>query len=617
MDEEGGPSKMRKCKTYYFHPEWENNFFFTQIEDKCTCLICGAKIAVSKKSNVERHFLTMHMHFERMFPKGSNVRSQKVSDLKAALQTQHSFITKPTKKANSATEASFVVTHHLVKNKATFSDGAIVKEAMIVIAESLFKDFNNSRDIMSAISGVQLGANTIARRVSALSANMIEQLDRDLKTCKYFSIQCDESVDIDQLAMFVRMVFEDFTDKEEFLTLLPLKTTTRGADIHNEVKNYLAKQNVPLEKLVAITTDGAPTMIEHHSGFIANCKADPDFPPLLSYHCIIHQQAICAKVMGFDHVMTPVVKIINLIWTKARQHQSFKVFVEEISAEYGDLLLHTRIRWLSRGNILRRFLSLLPEVKAFLESRNEDVPQLSSTEWLLDLAFLTDVTQKLNVLNCELQGKKKTIANMISSVKTFKSKLNLFMQHVQKRKMQHFPSVLQIFSENNAAPELLDIEKYISLLMRLYQEFEERFSDFELLEPCVMFTSNPFMEVDVSDISEQISVLLNLDSATMEMEIVTLQNDIELKARQSDLNFWSLVDAEKYKNIRTAAMKLFSLFGSTYLCESTFSDMNFVKSKLRTRLTGDHLNDCIRVALSGYTPDYRGLADARQCQVSH
>ncbi|XP_069077106.1 general transcription factor II-I repeat domain-containing protein 2-like [Pleurodeles waltl] len=617
MDEEPGPSKRRKSKTYYFHPEWENSFLFTQIEDTCACLICGAKLAVGKKGNVERHFSTMHMHFERKFPKGSNVRSQKVSDLKAALQAQYSIFAKPTKKANAATEASFKVTHHLIKNKATFSDGAIVKEAILIMADSLFKDLKNSPEIMSAISGVQLGANTIARRVSALSANMIVQLERDLKTCKYFSIQCDESVDIAQLAVFVRMVFEDFTVKEEFLTVLPLKTTNRGSDIHKEVKNYFAKQNVPLEKLVAITTDGSPAMTEHHSGFIANCKADPDFPPLLNYHCIIHQQEVCAKVMGFDHVMTPVVKIINSIWAKAKQHRSFKLFVEEISAEYGDFLLHTRIRWLSRGRVLRRFLSLLPEVKAFMESRNEDVTQLSSTEWLLDLAFLTDVTEQLNVLNCELQGKNKTIANMISSVKTFTSKLNLFIQHVQKRKMHHFPSVLQVLSEDKAEAELLDTEKYSRLLMRLNHEFNERFSDFELLEPCVMFTSNPFMEVDVSYISEQMSVLLNLDSATMEMEIVTLQNDIELKARQSDINFWSRVDAEKYRNIRTAAMKLFSLFGSTYLCESTFSDMNFVKSKLRTRLTDDHLNDCIRVALSGYTPDYRGLVDARQCQVSH
>ncbi|XP_078512536.1 general transcription factor II-I repeat domain-containing protein 2-like [Lissotriton helveticus] len=618
MDEEPGPAKRPKRKKYYFHQEWENEFLFTQFKDNCLCLICGAKLAVGKKGNVKRHFSTVHVHFESKFPKGSGLRTQKVNELKSALKTRHSCVT--TTKATAAMEASFKVTHHLIKQKTTFLDGAIVKEAMLLMAESLFKDFKNSPEITSAISDVQLGSDTLATRVSALSSNMIEQLEQDLKTCKYFSIQCDESIDasdIAQLAMFVRMVFEDFTNKEEFLTLMPLKTTTRGADIHKEMKNYLVKHNVPLKKLVAITTDGTPAMRGRHSDFIANCKEDPDFPPLLNYHCIVHQQAICVKLMGFDHVMTPVVKIINSIRAKAKQHRTFKLFLEELSSEYGDLLLHTPIRWLGRAKILRRFLSLLPEVKAFMESRNEDITQLSNTEWLLDLAFLTDVTEKLNILNCELRRKNKTITGMISSVKTFKSKLSLFIQHVQKRKMQHFPSVLQILSENKAELELLDIEKYSSLLKRLNQDFSERFSDFDQLEPCVMFTSNPFMEVDVSDISEKMSVLLSLDSSTMEMEIVTLQNDIELKARQSDVNFWSLVDAEKYKNIRTVAMKLLSLFGSTYLCESAFSVMNFVQSKFLTRLTDEHLNDYIRVALSGYTPDYSGLVNARHSQVSH
>lgn len=44
--------------------------------------------------------------------------------------------------------------------------------------------------------------------------------------------------------------------------------------------------------------------------------------------------------------------------------------------------------------------------------------QLNYNQWLLDLAFLTDLTNMLNELNLELQGKDKTVVNMISSVKS-------------------------------------------------------------------------------------------------------------------------------------------------------------------------------------------------------
>ncbi|TWW61199.1 Zinc finger BED domain-containing protein 5 [Takifugu flavidus] len=109
--------------------------------------------------------------------------------------------------------------------------------------------------------------------------------------------------------------------------------------------------------------------------------------------------------MGFEHVMTPVVKIRNSIRSRAKQLRTFKVLLEELPAEYGDLLLHTEIRWLSRGRILLPFLSLLSEIKEFMQSRGEDAALLEDTDWTLDLAFLTDITGKRNSLNWELQGK--------------------------------------------------------------------------------------------------------------------------------------------------------------------------------------------------------------------
>lgn len=47
-----------------------------------------------------------------------------------------------------------------------------------------------------------------------------------------------------------------------------------------------------------------------------------------------------------------------------------------------------------------------------MQSKGEDVSLLDDTEWTLDLAFLTDITGKLNPLNCELQGKGKTVVDI-------------------------------------------------------------------------------------------------------------------------------------------------------------------------------------------------------------
>jgi hypothetical protein len=45
--------------------------------------------------------------------------------------------------------------------------------------------------------------------------------------------------------------------------------------------------------------------------------------------------------------------------------------------------------------------------------------------------------------------------------------------------------------------------------------------------------------------------------------------------------------------------------------------MKILKSKYRSSVADKHLNDCMRVALTKYTPNYNKLAEEMQCQVSH
>ncbi|KAK1881707.1 SCAN domain containing protein 3, partial [Dissostichus eleginoides] len=58
-------------------------------------------------------------------------------------------------------------------------------------------------------------------------------------------------------------------------------------------------------------------------------------------------------------------------------------------------------------------------------------------------------------------------------------------------------------------------------------------------------------------------------------------------------------------------------FGSTYLCETAFSQMKIIKSKYRTRMTDAHLTDCLRLAITNYQPDFKRLTDNVQSQQSH
>ena len=43
-------------------------------------------------------------------------------------------------------------------------------------------------------------------------------------------------------------------------------------------------------------------------------------------------------------------------------------------------------------------------------------------------------------------------------------------------------------------------------------------------------------------------------------------------------------------------MKMYSMFASTYICESMFSDMKIIKTKYRNRLSDEHLETLLKIS---------------------
>lgn len=234
----------------------------------------------------------------------------------------------------------------------------MVKEAFVEAAYSLFRDFKNKAEILSSIKALQLSRSTVTQRCEVMAEDLTQQMWKDIGDCECFSPQLDESMDVgdtSQMCIFIRMVFSDITAKEELLTVLPMKEHTRGEDIFQSFKNFIEKIQLPVYKLVSITTDGAPAMVGRVNGFIAKCKQDDAFPDFLNYHCIIHQQALCAKMLNMKEIMDVATKIACSIQARSLQRRLFCAHLEKADCDHSELLLHTDVRWLSRGKFLQRF----------------------------------------------------------------------------------------------------------------------------------------------------------------------------------------------------------------------------------------------------------------------
>lgn len=113
--------------------------------------------------------------------------------------------------------------------------------------------------------------------------------------------------------------------------------------------------------------------------------------------------------------------------------------------------------------------------------------------------------------------------------------------------------------------------------------------------------------------------LFNLSKPLLQMEVIDLQEDISLQMYKtaSTEEFWGKHVTEKYQNCKKLAINLATMFGSTFVCESSFSKMNFLKNKYRSRLTDAHLEDTLRISCSPREPDFKKLAQEHKCNFPH
>ena len=99
-------------------------------------------------------------------------------------------------------------------------------------------------------------------------------------------------------------------------------------------------------------------------------------------HCIIHQQALCAKYVDISSVLNPVVKMVNLIRSHGLNHRQFRDMLKDTDTESQDLPYYTAVRWLSCEKVLSRVFKLRKEIGDFLESKGKPQPLLSDEEWV-------------------------------------------------------------------------------------------------------------------------------------------------------------------------------------------------------------------------------------------
>ncbi|CAL9707747.1 unnamed protein product [Knipowitschia caucasica] len=188
---------------------------------------------------------------------------------------------------------------------------------------------------------------------------------------------------------------------------------------------------------------------------------------------------------------------------------------------------------------------------------------------------------------------------MYSLVKAFMSKMTLLSSQLENNSLTHMQTL------KGVTPSADHLRRYSSMLIALHGEFSRRFEDLRTIEDEMKMISSPFT--------------CSVDNAPsdVQMELIDLQSDAVLAEHFHSkplLDFYSSLVEENFPNMRRYAQKMLVLFGSTYICEQTFSTMKFTKSRYRSSLTDEHLSALLRISTSDIQPDFDALVKAQQRQ---
>jgi hypothetical protein len=558
------------------------------------CLICQKVFSneAMKPSRLQEHLNKVHPN-----RKDKDISYFKELQNKYSKQpTVSSLFASSSKQEDDGLRASYNISLLIAKAGKPHTIG---EELILPAVKEVIKTVLHHKTPSDIIKKIPLSNNSVQRRIDEMAKDVEISLCDYLVTCK-FSIQLDESTLPNNEALllsYVRFIKEEKIC-QELLFAKNLATDTKGESIFSIMNNFFQEKQIPLGNILSAATDGAPAMTGRHKGFIAHLKQA--VPNVFAVHCVIHRQHLVAKNLN-ERLHTSlhyVIRAVNKIRSNSLHDRLFSQLCSENDEDYTRLLLHTEVRWLSKGIFLNRFFNLFHSVLDFLENRDEKLRENLITS-KNDIAYLTDLFKIFNEVNLQLQGDELNLIKTKNVIAAFVRKLLLFKRNLGRGEYSHFPTLSAVSAKQE------DLLHYCQHLDVLHADFTERFQDI-LNMNIPSWVLDPFANGDTA-------------ASNLEEELIELTSNEELKVKFKSgyQEFWLQKSIPTlYPGLWATVQKFLIAFPSSYLAERGFSAVANLLSKKRNRLHITERGD-LRLMLTKLEPDINKLLKLHQPQPSH
>ncbi|KAE8278718.1 Protein FAM200A [Larimichthys crocea] len=380
----------------------------------------------------------------------------------------------------------------------------------------------------SKLKAIPLSNNTISRRIYDMSKDIEEQLNDKIRD-RRFALQMDEATDSNKDCLLITYVrFIDADDLREDLLFCKQVTSRATADeLFKIIDTYLREADLKWEDCVGICTDGAQAMAGRRGGL----------------------QALIKRVSP------------NVQWTHSSPDGC------HVGRFYPGSL-----NW--------------DEIRIFLEEEENELAHKFNNKFLMKLAYLSDMFQKLNELNLQMQGSNTHLPHLADKITSFTRKLEMWEQRVTEGNIDSFENLKSFIEVNKLQNTVIPCMKaHISALQKHFQRY------FPVQDPTQYdwirdpFSATPPAEFSTTENEQFIDVT---SDSTMRLEFKS----------KTLAAFWIGVEKD-FPLLGKRALATLLPFATSYLCEIGFSAVASIKTKYRSKLD---IENELRVAVSQLQP---------------
>lgn len=171
------------------------------------------------------------------------------------------------------------------------------------------------------------------------------------------------------------------------------------------------------------------------------------------------------------------------------------------------------------------------------------------------------------------------MCELLYAINEFSRKLIILRDQIASQNLTNFPKVSEIYSK---FPNQNKLKIFSEEIIKLIENFNNRFKDIFAMQWVIDIYNNP-----LTCSTESIP-------SNIQLELLKMRDDLSIPI-ETGIPFWKNICPNKYGATRDLILNMYSMFSTTYICESTFSALTQIKCKYRNNLTDNHLETLLKI----------------------